>query len=210
MDVISLRSSCQRPKCFARQLTRCPRPTRPEVTPAVATADSPQWTFPKRCTSTLRARSKQRSMGAPMTVISSSVTISLANLSLTNFPDDLDQFQRGFAHGPHERESGDSDERRNALGGESKKPLAALLVGRFIDHPIENHPHLKEPQHAWQLRREVFRNGHTAASQNSTKPRDVDIADFLRFGAERRERMFRVCAIPEQCAQDASVGRKLR
>ena len=46
----------------------------PEVTPAVATADSPQCTFPARCTSTLRARSKQRSIGARMMVTSSIVT----------------------------------------------------------------------------------------------------------------------------------------
>lgn len=46
----------------------------PEVTPPSATAVSPCRTFPVRCTSTLRARSKHRSIGAWITVTSSKVT----------------------------------------------------------------------------------------------------------------------------------------
>jgi hypothetical protein len=39
MAVISLVRRCQTPRCFARQVTRCPMPSRPEVTPAIAGYD---------------------------------------------------------------------------------------------------------------------------------------------------------------------------
>ena len=51
---------------LVRQVTRCPAPIKPEVTPALATARSPKCTLPAKCTSTLRARSKHRSIGALM------------------------------------------------------------------------------------------------------------------------------------------------
>ena len=76
--VISLVSVCQNPKCLARQVTRCPRPISPDVTPADATAISPECKFPARCASTLRARSKQRSIGARIVVNSSNLTTSAA------------------------------------------------------------------------------------------------------------------------------------
>jgi hypothetical protein len=41
------------------------------VTPPAAIACSPEWTFESKCTSTLRERSKHRSMGASMMVVSS-------------------------------------------------------------------------------------------------------------------------------------------
>src|ERR1700733_4233355 len=75
MTVISLVRFCEMPKCLARQVTRWWRSMMPEVTPDLATACSPKCMFPARWTSTLLARSKQRSMGASICVISSSVTM---------------------------------------------------------------------------------------------------------------------------------------
>jgi uncharacterized protein len=50
------------PRCVALQRTNCPGPIKPVVTPP--TAFSPDRSVPSRCTSMLRARSKQRSIGA--------------------------------------------------------------------------------------------------------------------------------------------------
>ena len=72
----------------------------PEVTPPVATAASPQWTLPARCTSTLRAKSKQRSIGASIRVTVSNVTIAPPPSSPLR--GNLNQLERRFAHWSHE------------------------------------------------------------------------------------------------------------
>ena len=62
----------------ASRCIQCPNPSC--VTGCPLCNPIPQWMLLTRCTSTLRARSKHRPIGARMTVSSSSLTISVCSL----------------------------------------------------------------------------------------------------------------------------------
>ena len=110
-----------------------------------------------------------------------------------------------FRNGPHQGQRGHPDQKRHALRRQFQQARRPGLIRRFVDHPKENHAHLKEPQHARQARLQVARNPHAAIHQNAAKPCQVDVADLLRLRAERRQRMPGVRAVAQQRAQHSTI-----
>jgi len=80
-----------------------------------------------------------------------------------DFPEDKYDYkptpaQRSFAERPHEWQGREPDQRGDYLRAELQQFFGSGLVRRFVNHPEEDHSHLKEPKHARQIRSEVARN----------------------------------------------------